>query len=137
MTNEAVIVELLGKEGDPIDFTIADGLAVEKGTLMKLIDPRACSGASTTAGGEEFAGIAAAEKVASDGQTNLALYQYGIFDLKNSSIAIGVGDKVSMSGVNLIKIATAAEVDAGQAIGKALEAGDADEVIEVLVTPCA
>lgn len=138
MANEAVIVELLGNRGDPIDLTIVDTATIGKGTVMSLGDPR--SGAATLAAGtgEISGGIAAADKVASDGQLNLACYQYGIFDLKvNPSEAVTLGAKVTNSGANLIRDATAAECDAGAAIGKALETGAVNEVIEVLVAPVA
>jgi len=134
MANEAVIVELLGNRGEVLDFTIADAQAVAKGTLMKTIDPRACSGASAAVDNEVFAGIAASEKVASDGQTRLGLYTKGIFDLKvNSSVAVTLGAHVCMSGANLIRDAVEAEIAAGAAVGIALETGSVDEVIQVAV----
>lgn len=79
MANEAVIIELLGNGGDPIRFTCADGTTIAKGTVLELTDPRtvvACSGANTA-----IAGIAAAEKVANDGATTIAVYTNGIFDM--------------------------------------------------------
>jgi|25BtaG_2_1085352.scaffolds.fasta_scaffold02979_7 hypothetical protein len=135
MANEAVIVELLGNQGEVIDFTIGDGVAVEKGTIMTFIDPRTCSGASAAgAGGEVIAGIAAAEKVASDGQTNLGIYTHGIFDLVCGP-GVTIGAKLASSGGNVVRDATEAEIAAGKCIGKALETGTAGERIEVLVAP--
>lgn len=131
MANEAVIVELLGNQGNPVSFTVADGNTIEKGTLLELSDPR--TAAANDGSGDVFAGIAAAEKVANDGSTNLAAYTYGIFDLKDSGSGITVGQLVSTGGANTIKTATEAEIAAGKAIGKALETAEANEVIEVLV----
>jgi len=134
MPNEAVIIELLGNQGEVIDFSVDDQVAIEKGTLLMLQDARKVSGAYST--GPIFAGISASEKVASDGQTNLGCYTFGIFDLKvNAGAGVTLGAKVALSGANLIRDATEAEIAAGKAVGKALETGSANEVIEVLVTP--
>ena len=137
MANEAVIVELSGQpKGEARDFTITDTNAVEKGAIMGLSDPRTCSGSAIDAVGGMFAGIAAAEKVASDGQTNLACWTKGIFDLTVAPGGIvDVGNYVSISGANLIKAATVNEINCsgGSVIGRALEAGSASEVIEVAV----
>lgn len=131
MANEAVIVELSGIR--PIYFSVSDANAIEKGVLLKLIDIR---GAVATSGsGEAFAGITAAEKVASDGSTKLALHVPGnqnVFDLYAAG-PITVGQYVCMSGANMIRAATEAEIAAGAAVGKALETTTGDEVIQVLV----
>jgi hypothetical protein len=73
MANEAVLVE---RWSHPSDFTVADGTAIAKGALLQLTDPRT---ALAPTGVNMVAGIAAREKVASDGRTNLAVYQDGLF----------------------------------------------------------
>jgi hypothetical protein len=129
MANEAV---LKLRMEDPVDFIVADGAGIEKGCICKMTDPRTASASSGT--GDVFAGIAAREKIASDGRTRLALYRRGIFDLKNAaSSTITAGNWVATSGANLIRTAVAAELDTGKAIGIALEDAAADEVIEVMV----
>lgn len=137
MTNEsgAVIIELLGNRGDPIRYTVADGTAIDKGDILQLTNPRT---ASAVVGTASVAGIASADKVASDGSTTLALYTNGIFDLTNGDdTTITCGNMVCTSGANLI--ADAANSDAtnpyisGHILGKALEQADADEVIAVRV----
>lgn len=132
MANEAVIVELING-GEPIYVTVADETGIEKGTFIEMTDPR--TGAANNGSGDVFIGIAAAEKVASDGSTKLAVYTKGVFDLVNSDAAITVGAIVSTSGANLIKPATEAEVVAGKGIGKALETAAAAERIQVFVYP--
>jgi len=128
MANEAVQVE---GPYETHDFTVADGATIEKGTLCKLSDPRT---AAASSGADAFAGIAATEKVASNGKTELGLWTRGIFDLTTIGPAITAGDIVSLSGANLIKEATEAEIQAGKGIGKALETSTAgSEVIEVFV----
>lgn len=131
MANEAIIVELLGNQGNPMEFKVADGTGIEKGTILKLTDPRTAIASSGS--GDAFAGIAAMEKVANDGSTKISAYKYGVFELKDSGTGITAGELVSTDGANLIKTATEAEVAAGGAIGKALETAAANEVIEVMV----
>lgn len=130
MANEAVIIELLGNGGDPIRVTVADGAGIAKGTLLKITDPR--TGAATSADNDAFIGIAAAEKVANDGSTTLAVYTHGIFDLKDSGAGITAGERVSMGGANLISKVAAADLLFSD-VGIALETASASEVIAVLV----
>jgi hypothetical protein len=130
MANEAVIIELLGCGGDPIRYTVADGATIEKGTLLKLTDPR--TAIATSADNDPFCGIAAAEKVASDGSTTLAVYSHGIFDLKDSGAGITVGERVSMAGANVISKVAAPDLLFSD-VGIALETAGAAEVIAVLV----
>lgn len=141
MTNEAVIVELHGNEGDAIDFTVADGTAISKGSVLEILEPRTATKTTGTAGDVHgthyFAGIAATDKEADDGATNLGVYTKGIFDLKtNGSPAISAGQTVIISGANTI---TLNDVDVGEndgmIIGKALEdvADGTDETIEVII----
>lgn len=128
--DSAVIIELLGNGGDPIRYTVADGTGIEKGQLLKISDPR--TAAATSADNDPFAGIAAAEKVASDGSTTLAAYTHGIFDI-NAAAAITAGERVSVAGNDEITKVGAADLLFSD-VGIALEtAGGADEVIAVLV----
>ena len=130
MANEAVIIELLGNGGDPVRFTVANATGIEKGTLLKVADPRTAS--ATSADNDAFAGIAASEKVASDGATTLAAYTHGIFDLKDSGAGITAGERVSIAGANLISKVAAADLLFAD-VGIALETASASEVIAVLV----
>lgn len=132
MANEAVIVELLGNGGDPVEYTVADGATIEKGTILKLTDPR--TAAASSADGDLFAGIAAAEKVANDGSTTLAAYTHGIFDLKMTATTTTAGHMVKVAGANLIAEADDDTAEkGGEVVGKALETAAASEVIQVLV----
>jgi len=135
MANEAVIIELLGNKGDPVSFTCSDGAVITKGDLLSLDDNRTVSGVSLTS--HAFAGIAAADKVAGDGQTQIACYTNGIFGLySDGAINIASGVMVEVSGVNVVEIADLAEVeDYGKCVGKALDsvAATTPEVIPVRV----
>lgn len=131
MTNEAVILELGGNQGNPVQFTVAEATTIEKGTILKLsADPRTVIASS---GADVFAGIAAAEKVGGDGSTKITAYTTGIFDLACSTDAVTLGALVSLSGANVIHNAVAADVEGGKVVGKALETGTAGEVIAVAV----
>ena len=131
MANEATMRVRLD---DPIDFTVADGAGIEKGTILELTDP--LTAAANNGSGDVFAGIAAMEKVNGDGRTRLSAYRRGIFDMTAAASAITTGQWVSTSGANLIKTATEAEIAAGKGIGIALEDATASEVIQVLVGGC-
>jgi hypothetical protein len=128
MANEAT---LKLKMDEPIDFIVADGAGIEKGTICELTDPR--TAAANNGDGDIFAGISAREKIANDGRTRLALFRRGVFDLKVGAVGATLGTWVSTEGVNTIKDATEAEIAAGKAIGIALETGAAAETIEILV----
>ena len=133
MANEAVIIELLGNQGDPIRYTVADGTGIEKGALLYLeSDPR--TAAASSAQGQIFVGIAAEEKTASDGITEISVYQNGIFDLKDSSAGMTLGDICKLGGANLV--ATADETGAlanQEVVGIVLETAAANEVVAVRI----
>lgn len=130
MANEAVIIELLGNRGDVVRYTCADGNGIEKGTLLWMTDPRTISGASAVQ--KPFAGIAAEEKVANDGQTSIGVFTNGIFDIY-ADAAIAAGTFVTISGQNKVKTATTADILSGCAIGRALETASAAETIAVKI----
>src|SRR3990167_4322917 len=90
MTYEAKIVE---RWSPPSDFTIADITAIAKGALLRMTDPRtAIVGAALV----YKAGIAAREKVASDGRTNLAVYTDGKFRVYISG-AVNTGQALAFA----------------------------------------
>ena len=72
----------------PLPFTVADGVGIEKGAILKLTDPMTASLADGD--GDIIAGIAASEKIANDGVTKLAVYRRGIFKgLAGAGITVG------------------------------------------------
>ena len=133
MAFEAVIVELLGNGGDPVEYTVADGTTIAKGTVMELEDPRTMK--KVSGAGVVIAGIAASEKLANDGSVKLAVYTNGIFDLTvDTGATATLGSYVrSNAATNEVTVATTLDNETGKAIGKALETGAADEVIQVKV----
>lgn len=120
MANEAVLIfetEL------PIPFTVADGTGIEKGTLLKMTEPMT---AIINSGAEDLvAGIAAEEKIASDGRTKLAVYRGGIFKVVTAA-AVTCGDVLSWSATaNKVQASTKTSVNSKTA-GIALETSGGD-----------
>ena len=105
--DSAVIIELLGNGGDPVRYTVADGTGIAKGALLKITDPRTAQ--ATSADNDPFCGIAAHEKVASDGTTTIAAYTHGIFDI-NGAAAITAGERVSVAGNDEVTKCAAADL---------------------------
>ena len=87
MANELVLIHELEP---PIPFTVADGVGIEKGTLLELADPMTV--AKVTGAAPLIAGVAAEEKVASDGRTKIGVYLRGVFKATaGGSITVGDG----------------------------------------------
>jgi hypothetical protein len=135
MANEAVLRNRMGAV--PVDFIVADGTGIEKGTILQLTDPRTASASST--GGEIPAGVAMREKVANDGRTRLAVYPVGcgaIFDMTVTADtgAVTAGEKVVIDGANTVTRLAVSGLepdDTKLVLGTALETGSASEVIQV------
>jgi len=119
MANEHVLIyetEL------PIPFTCADGVGIEKGTMLKLADPMTV--AASDGADDIVGGIAAEEKIANDGKTKIAVYRGGIFR-GLAGEAITVGDPLTSHTVANELIV--ADVNNEQQFGIALEtASDTD-----------
>jgi hypothetical protein len=128
MANEAIL--RYGNEMLAQDYTCADGTGIEKGTLLKMTDPRTVI--ITSAAGDVCAGIAAREKIANDGRIRIAVLREGDFDMVASG-AITVGSAVISAGVpaNQVKAATFGAHSGAQIIGYALETAADQEVIQV------
>jgi hypothetical protein len=122
MANEATLIV---ETSIPLMFTCADGTGIEKGTLLKLSDPMTV--AATSADNDIFAGIAAEEKIASDGNTKIAVYVQGVFKVKDSSGGVTAGDTVVVKGANLVGTHTTLDQEKGYKVGRALETAAASE----------
>ena len=134
MAAELVIIELVGTTpGCPISYTVADAGAIPKGTLIQLTDPRTASAHS--GGSQPIIGVAATEKVASDGQTRLAVYTNGIFDVTAAAAGVTAIGKICMCSAtaNMITAADGAGILGGYVVGQCLEAHANDEVAAVRI----
>ena len=114
MANEVAV--LIVETELPISMTCADA-AIPKGTILQLTDPFTVSASSGD--NETFGGIAAEEKIASDGKTKIAVYRRGIF--KVTSGGSTVGKEQSLSALNTLVDCTANDQDLGYIFGSALE----------------
>ena len=94
MANEAVLIYELQS---PIPFTVANGTGIEKGAVLKLTDPMTASAPTTS--GSQIAGIAASEKIASDGKVKLGVYRQGIFKVSLSG-SCNAGDPAIIDGIS-------------------------------------
>ncbi len=130
MADVAVIIELLGDKGDVIRYTVDDSVAIAKMALCSISDPRTAALSSDEG---SFAGFAASEKVANDGQTDLGFYTAGIFDIVTDTSTPGVGTYVVTDGANQVKAEDSGDELLGDRVGKALETASSGETIAVAV----
>lgn len=121
MANEAVIIELFNG-GRPIRFAVQDATAIPKGSLLEMDADRRVIVATTD--NAPFVGIAAMEKVASDGSTTISAYTDGIFDILSDAGVDTRGALMAVSGTaNTIQTADAADLLQGAYVGHYLESG--------------
>ncbi len=133
MTNEAV---LLTDTHIPIPFTVSDSTGIEKGTLLKLTDLQTAIKASGTA--DPVAGIAAKEKIASNGKTKLAVYRGGVFRVIASG-SIVLGNPVGIAGLGglnyVYDIVGSGSLSGSVVLGIALEAATDEETFRMELRP--
>ncbi len=118
----------------PIDFTVADGTAITKGAVLQLSDP--FTAVIAAASNPMVAGIAAADKVASDGVTKLAFYRGGVFRMTASG-SITAGDPVGIViGLNRVQsVVGSLTLSGSRILGTALETATNGETLFVDVRP--
>lgn len=126
--------ELLWELEPPVPFTCANGTGIEKGALLLLTDPMTV--ATTTGDTDEIIGIAAEEKIASDGKTTIPVYMRGIF--KGTAGAAGVtaglgiiSDTATGTANELVN----ADVNSEALVGIALETATDRETFRFLLNP--
>ena len=129
MANEAT---LIFETEIPLPFTVANATGIEKGTLLKLTDPM--TAIISSADDDACAGIAAEEKIASDGKTKLGVYRRGIFKVLGSG-SITVGDAVALGGLGGDNEVITAGVNAENILGTALETSTDGETLLIELNP--
>lgn len=112
-------------------YTVADGTAIPKGTLLKLSTPM--TAAAATADNDIPGGIAWEDKVASDGITEITAALDGVWGITTTNAAITIGNEVTIGGTNEIKVYTTLDGEKGYVLGTALETCSANVVIAVAV----
>jgi hypothetical protein len=131
MANEAVIIELFNG-GRPMKFTCADNVGIEKGTLMELSGDKLVI--ANTNANAPLVGIAAKEKEANDGSTQISVYTDGIFDVLTDADTDAVGIVMANTATeNTIGNASAANLLDGSVLGYILESHAGAEVCAVRV----
>jgi len=114
----------------PIPFTVANGAGIERGTILTMTDPM--TAAAQTAKEDIVAGVAAGEKIASDGRTSLAVYRGGVFKVLCSG-TVTVGDAViTAAQANTVETAG---VNAEDIFGIALETATDGQTLLVELMP--
>lgn len=116
----ALETTLVIETAPPIPFTCADGTGIEKGAVLKLTDPM--TAATTTGDTDACAGIAAAEKIASDGNTTIPVYREGIFRGYAGAAGVTVGMAIiTDTGTGAANELVNADVNSEHIVGTALE----------------
>lgn len=103
MAYESQIIELLGNQGNPVRYNIADGNAIPRMTLLKIGSGERVAEASSS-NNDAFAGISATEKVANDGVTTIDAYTCGLFYLNDNFEEPERAMKLRVSGANYINV---------------------------------
>jgi len=132
MTNEATLIV---ETEPPINFTCDNSTGIEKGTILKLSDPM--TAAASDGDNDLVAGIAAEEKIESDGKTKIAVYRGGIFKVTASG-SVAVGDPLGTDGAANNYVASNiadANLSGAKQIGIALEAASDDETFLMELRP--
>ena len=111
----------------PVPFTVADAAAIEKGDFLQLADPATVS--LVSADNQIIIGIAAEEKVASDGKTKIGVYLGGIFKVEVGTSGCTAGYEVSMEAKNEIKDYDTLDAEVGKKVGRVLETGTNGETV--------
>lgn len=101
-----------------VSFTVSDSVGIEKGTLVELADPMTV--AKVAGAAPLIMGVTDEEKIANDGNTEIAVILRGIFiGTAGGSITVGDG-LIGESGTNEFLTSTAA-ADEIEVCGIALE----------------
>ena len=103
MAHEVTVTTLLGNQGDPVEYTIADGAVgtdIAKGTIMKIsASPQTIAAAS--ADGDLIAGVLAAEKKGGDGSTKAAILTHFVGETYSTTgMTLGAFQKIE--GANAV-----------------------------------
>lgn len=119
----------------PLNFEVADGTGISKGTLLKMTN--AMTAAASAANDDVIAGIAATEKIANDGVTSLGVYRSGVFEMTADG-TITTGDMVkSNAGTteNTIISISASASSTENVVGVALQDATDGETLLVELKP--
>lgn len=118
----------------PVPFTCADGTAITKGALLELSDPMTV--AVTNGDTDAIIGIAAEDKVASDGVTKIGVYLRGIFKGFAGAAGVTAGQAIiSDTATGAANELVDADVNSEHIVGRALETAADTESFLFLLDP--
>ena len=112
------VAKLLVELEPPVMMTCAEGTGIAKGTILALSDPMTV--AASSGDNDIFGGIAAEEKIASDGKTKIAVYLRGIFACESNGTTT-VGKDQVVKALNELADYTSNDNELGYVVGRALE----------------
>lgn len=118
----------------PVPFTCADGTAIPKGSILEISDPMTV--AITNGDTDPIIGIAAEEKIASDGKTTIGVYLRGIFKgyagAAGVTVGMGIITDTATGAANELVVA---DVNSEHLVGMALETAADTESFMFLLDP--
>jgi len=118
----------------PVPFTVADGAGIEKGSVMEISDPNTV--AVTNGDDDKIIGIAAEEKIASDGKTKLGVYMRGIFRGYAGAAGVTVGRAIiTDTATGAANELVVADANSEGIIGTALETATDGQTFLFLLNP--
>jgi hypothetical protein len=118
----------------PVPFTVADGAGIEKGSVMEISDPNTV--AVTNGDNDKIIGVAAEEKIASDGKTKLGVYMRGIFRGYAGLAGVTVGRAIiSDTATGAANELVVADANSEGIIGTALETATDGQTFLFLLNP--
>ena len=135
MANEHV---LMTQKTFPVSMTCANATGIEKGTVLKVADPNTVS--ASAAANDHVAGIAYTEKIASDGNTLIAVLSGPGDELQAvASGSIGLGDPlVTAVAADANRLASAVgltttALSGSRIIGRSLEAATVGQTFKYVL----
>ena len=124
---------LLTELEPPVSFTCSESVAIPKGSLLELNDPMTVT--INNGDSDDIIGVAAEEKIANDGNTQIAVYLRGIFKC-TAGTNINKGNllmnNAGSGAVNEVIPANAA-ADNAEGFGIALESVSDAQTLKVLL----
>ncbi len=133
MADECVLIY---ETNAPIAFTCADGATIEKGALLMLTSPNTV--ATTTGDTDAIVGIAAEEKIISNGHLKIGVYPKGTFKgtagVAGVTAGMAIISDTATSSVNRLVVA---DVNSEHIVGRALETATTGQTFMFELNPFA
>jgi len=131
MALEAVLIHELEPA---VPFTCADGTGIPKGSILEISDPKTVT--ITNGDVDKIIGIAAEEKIASDGKTTIGVYMRGVFKGFAGAAGVTVGRAIQTdTGTGAANELVVCDANAEGIIGTALETATDTQSFLFLLNP--